>query len=47
MLAEFDNYTLIRPCLEYAERMRAAGNTKVRLAIYPGVFHALEWMDGI
>jgi TPR repeat protein/dienelactone hydrolase len=47
MLSELDNYTLIRPCLDYAERIRAAGNGKVRLAVYPGVFHGPEWTGGI
>jgi dienelactone hydrolase len=47
MLAELDNYTLIRPCLDYAERIRNSGNSKVRLAVYPGVFHAFEWTGGI
>lgn len=47
MLSELDDYTPIRPCLEYSERMRAAGNSKVRLAVYPGVHHALEWHGGI
>jgi dienelactone hydrolase len=47
MLAELDDYTPIRPCLEYADRMRAAGNPHVRLAVYPGVYHAFEGTGGI
>lgn len=47
MLAELDNYTLVRPCLDYVDRIRGSGNSKVRLAIYPGVYHAFEWTGGI
>jgi dienelactone hydrolase len=47
MLAELDNYTPARHCLEYADRIRNAGNAKVRLAVYPGVFHAYEWTAGV
>jgi dienelactone hydrolase len=47
MLAELDNETPIQPCLEYAERIRSAGNSNVRLAVYPGVYHAFNWTGGI
>lgn len=47
MLAELDNYTRIRPCLDYADRMRSAGNANIRLAVYPGGFHAFEWTGGV
>jgi dienelactone hydrolase len=47
MLAELDNYTLARNCLDYVERIRGAGNAKVRFAVYPGVFHAYESTGGI
>lgn len=47
MLAELDNYTPIRACLRYVERMRDAGNQNVRLAVYPGVYHAYEWTGGL
>jgi dienelactone hydrolase len=47
MIAELDDYTPARPCLNLVERMRAAGNTKVRYAVYPGVYHAYEWTAGI
>jgi dienelactone hydrolase len=47
VLSERDDYTPIGPCLEYVERLRAAGNSNVRLAVYPGVFHAQEWTGGV
>ncbi|MBR0848747.1 SEL1-like repeat protein [Bradyrhizobium diazoefficiens] len=47
MIAELDNYTPARHCLEYADRIRSAGNAKVRLAVYPGVYHAYEWTAGV
>ena len=46
-LSELDELTPIQPCLEYLERMRAAGNAKLRLAIYPGVHHGKENISGI
>jgi dienelactone hydrolase len=47
MLGELDNETPIQPCLEYIERVRAAGNSNVRLAVYPGVYHGFNWTGGI
>jgi dienelactone hydrolase len=47
VLSELDDYTPIGPCLEYAARLRASGNAKVRLAVYPGVYHAQESTGGI
>lgn len=47
MLSELDDYTPIQPCLEQVERMRAAGNATVRLAVYPGVYHAMESAGGV
>ena len=46
ILAEKDNYTAVPPCLDYVERMRAQG-ANVRLAVYPGVFHAFENIGGV
>lgn len=46
-LSELDELDPIQPCLEYVERMRAAGNQKLRLAIYPGVHHSKENIGGI
>lgn len=46
-LSELDDYTPIAHCLEFAERLRQAGNAQVRLAVYPGVYHTQEWTGGI
>lgn len=46
MLGEFDQIQLIGSCIEYSERMRKAGNAAVRVAIYPGVYHAYEGTSG-
>jgi TPR repeat protein len=46
-LSELDDLDPIAPCLEYLERMRAAGNNKLRLAVYPGVYHGKESIGGI
>jgi hypothetical protein len=45
-LAELDEWAPVGPCLEYAERMRAAGNANIRIAIYPGVHHGYESIGG-
>jgi dienelactone hydrolase len=47
MLAELDDYTPSRPCLEYLEQMRAAGNPNVRFAVYYGIYHAFELTAGV
>jgi dienelactone hydrolase len=47
MLGDLDDETPAQPCLEYAQRLRAAGNGNVRLAVYPGVYHAYNWTGGI
>jgi len=46
-LSELDETDPIQPCLEYLERMRAAGNQNLRLAVYPGVYHAKESIGGV
>ena len=46
-LSELDDLDPIQPCLEYLERMRAAGNHKMRLAVYAGVYHSKENVAGI
>lgn len=46
MLSELDDYTPIQPCIEQADRMRSAGSTTVRLAVYPGVYHTMESVGG-
>jgi TPR repeat protein len=47
MLAELDDGTPALPCVEFIQRLRAAGNANVRWAVYPGVYHAFEWTAGI
>ncbi len=47
VLSELDDFTPIAPCLEYYERIRKAGNSATRLAVYPGVYHAQEWIGGV
>jgi dienelactone hydrolase len=46
-LSELDDLDPIQPCLEYMERMRAAGNQNLRLAVYPDVYHAKEFVEGL
>jgi TPR repeat protein/dienelactone hydrolase len=47
MLAELDDGTPVMPCVAYIQRMRAAGNSNIRWAVYPGVFHAYEGTGGV
>jgi dienelactone hydrolase len=42
MVAELDDLTPSKPCLEYAERMKEAGNKNVTVKVYPGQYHAWE-----
>ena len=42
MLAELDDLTPSRPCLEYADRIKAAGNLNVVTKVYSGQYHAWE-----
>ncbi|MBR1198770.1 dienelactone hydrolase family protein [Bradyrhizobium sp. AUGA SZCCT0240] len=42
MVAELDDLTPAKPCVEYADRMKAAGNSRVSIKIYPGQHHAWE-----
>jgi len=44
VLSEFDEFT--PGCIDYADRIRAAGNPNVRIAVYPGVYHVLEATGG-
>jgi TPR repeat protein/dienelactone hydrolase len=46
-LSELDDLDPIQPCLEYMERMRAAGNRNLRLAVYSGVYHGKENVGGL
>jgi TPR repeat protein len=47
MLGEHDVNQTVGACVEYAERMRRAGRATIRLAVYPGVYHAYEGTGGI
>lgn len=42
MLAELDDQTLPKPCLQQADRMRQAGNTRVETRVYERAHHAWE-----
>jgi len=42
MLAELDDQTPAKPCLEEAERIRNAGNERVETKVYKGAHHAWE-----
>jgi dienelactone hydrolase len=42
MLAELDDLTPSKPCLEYADRIKAAGNSNVVTKVYSGQYHAWE-----
>jgi TPR repeat protein/acetyl esterase/lipase len=46
-LSELDDTDPIQSCLEYMERIRAAGNRNLRLAVYAGVHHAKENVAGL
>jgi TPR repeat protein len=46
MLGELDQVQLVGSCIEYIERMRKEGKAAVRVAIYPGVYHAYEGTSG-
>ncbi|MFZ4809525.1 MAG: dienelactone hydrolase family protein [Hyphomicrobiaceae bacterium] len=47
MLAELDETQLVGPCIEYVEKMRKAGTATIRVAVYPGVYHAYEGTSGV
>ena len=42
MLAELDDIVPSKPCIEYAERIKAAGNTAVSVKTYKGASHGWE-----
>lgn len=42
MLAELDDAGLAKPCVDYAERIKAAGNPNVALKIYKDAHHTWE-----
>jgi len=47
LLADLDDLTPTTQCLDFAERLRRAGNPYVERAVYPGVYHAMEWTGGV
>lgn len=42
MIGELDDYAGSKPAIEYAERIRSAGNSSVSVKVYPGAHHAWE-----
>lgn len=42
MLAELDDYTPAKPCLEHAERIRRGGHQNIRVIVYSGAHHGWE-----
>jgi dienelactone hydrolase len=42
MLAELDDVTPAKPCVERAKNLRAAGNTGIEVKVYKGAHHAWE-----
>jgi dienelactone hydrolase len=44
MLGELDDYTTSKPCLEYAERIKSAGNANVAVKAYKGAHHNWEFV---
>lgn len=42
MLAELDDLTPSKPCLEYADRIKEAGNNSVSVKVYSGQHHGWE-----
>lgn len=42
MLAELDDLTPSKPCLEYADRIRGSGNKNVEIKVYAGQHHGWE-----
>ena len=47
MLAELDEVLQVHSCVDFIQRMRAAGPAAIRLGVYPGVHHAYEGTAGI
>jgi dienelactone hydrolase len=47
LVAELDDLTPAKPCLEYADRMKAVGNPNVSVKVYPGQYHAWELMGPV
>lgn len=47
MLGELDQVQLVGSCMESIERMRRAGTARIRVAVYPGVYHGYEGVSGV
>ncbi|WP_085932285.1 dienelactone hydrolase family protein [Enhydrobacter aerosaccus] len=47
MLAGRDDYTPAPLAIEYAERMRAAGNRRIKVKVYSGAHHGWESLGGV
>ena len=47
MLAELDDVLSVPNCIDLIQRMRAAGPSNIRIAVYPGVHHGFESTGGI
>ncbi len=47
MLAELDDIHAVPTCIDLIQRMRAAGPSNIRIAVYPGVHHGFESTAGI
>lgn len=47
MLAGRDDYTPAPLAIEYAERMRAAGNRQIKVKVYSGAHHGWESVGGV
>ena len=47
MLAELDDVLAVPNCIDLIQRMRAAGPSSIRIAVYPGVHHGFESTAGI
>jgi dienelactone hydrolase len=47
MLAELDDYTPAKPCVEYAERIKEAGNQNVETKVYSGQHHGWQFIGPV
>lgn len=47
MMAELDEVLTVPSCIDLIQRMRAAGPSRIRIAVYPGVYHGYENTGGI
>lgn len=47
MMAELDEVLTVPSCIDLIQLMRAAGSSRIRIAVYPGVYHGYENTGGI